>query len=61
MLKIKRLDVDKYQLVDSEGSVIAEYHQTKMTHPHDWIDDARDAGYDINGPYGWQFIDKRDE
>ena len=60
-LKIIRLEDSKYVLQNEKGEKIAEYNQTKMMHPHDWVDDARDAGYDVNGPFGWEFIDERDD
>ena len=61
MLTIERVSKSEYKMKNSEGEIIKEYNKTKMTHPHDWIEDAKDAGFEINGPYGWQFIDKRDE
>ena len=60
MITIRRTETDKYELVDTDGEVAETYHQTRMDHPDDWIQDARDAGLAVSGPYDWQFRDVRD-
>ena len=60
MIKIIRISADEYEL-RSDDTVIMRYDQTKMRHPDDWIDDAREEGYQITGPYDWAFVDDRDE
>ena len=59
MITIERTKDEKY-VVSHGGDIIEEYNQTKMTHPHDWIDDIRDAGYTISGPFDWRYSDSRD-
>jgi len=57
---IERAADAEYILYGSDGSEITTYNQSEMAHPDSWIDDARDAGESINGPYDWGYIDSRD-
>jgi len=56
---IKRTEIDEYRLLSSDGSEIEIYQQATMRHPDDWIQDARDAGEEIHGPYDWEYVDAR--
>lgn len=59
-LTIRRTEDREYRLEDDSGDVIEIYQQTRMEHPSDWMPDAEAAGYQISGPYGWEYIDERD-
>ena len=58
---VRRTSDDTYVVEDGNGSEIATYNQTKMTHPDDWIGDVVDAG--IDGYHiamgDWKYIDQR--
>jgi predicted HAD superfamily phosphohydrolase YqeG len=59
MITIKRVANDKYRLTDTDDNLIAEYDQKRMKHPHDWIEDVKDAGYEIRFASEWEFVDSR--
>jgi len=60
MTTIKRVSDAKYVLESASGDEIAQYDTARMEHPNDWINDARDAGESVHGPYDWQFVDARE-
>jgi len=44
MIKILRVETNKYQVLDADGEIIKTYNQTKMIHPNDWENDVVEAG-----------------
>lgn len=58
---IRRTEDSQYQLEASDGTVIKHYAQASMTHPDDWLSDARNAGETVHGPYDWEYVDDRPE
>jgi hypothetical protein len=59
MIIIRRTSDSEYRLEIKNGDEIQAYQTSEMKHPDDWIEDAREAGETVSGPYDWQYIDDR--
>lgn len=58
---IARVQDDKYELRDPNGTAVESYHQAAMDHPSGWIQDAVENGAEgwAISSGGWKYSDER--